>query len=216
MKKLIGVISSMLLIVLVFSGCGSKKTAENGNQFDSGKQGQFARADLMGEVDSIKDNQVTIKLIEMPQFNRNRGQGNNNGNNNDNNNNNDNSTYNGNRQGNQNNVQSNNGQRPSGNQNRSRSRNYTGETKTITINSDIPLTTMTMGDNGPEQKDIKVKDIKKGDMLQIWYADKNKGTISRISVGGFGGGFRGNGFGQGNRNGGYNNNNGNDNNNSNN
>lgn len=38
------------------------------------------------------------------------------------------------------------------------------------------------GNQGRETKELQVKDIKAEDILQIWFTDKDKGTVSKINV----------------------------------
>ena len=59
---------------------------------------------------------------------------------------------------------------------------YTGESKIITIPDGVEITSSTRGNNGSEQKTLALTDIKKGDILQIWYSDKSTETISKVSV----------------------------------
>ena len=63
---------------------------------------------------------------------------------------------------------------------------FTGETKNITVSEGTPITSMTRGQNGIETKQLELKDIEQGQVLQIWYSDKEKEQVSRISVSSFG------------------------------
>lgn len=105
---------------------------------------------LSGEVESISDNKITIKLIEMPQRPPSLPQG---------------------QEG-----QADQGTPPQ------RTFTYTGETKTITVTSDIPITTMNRTEQGMETVNLKFEDIKAGDILSVWYSDKETGKISKIIV----------------------------------
>lgn len=195
MKKAISLIAISILTASLLFGCKAKtvdspnqnSTAQNGqNQGNFNGRGQFQRADLSGQVVSIKGNAVTIKVIKQPEFtqqngNNNNGSSNSNGNSSSNNNSNNNNNNN-NNNGNNNNPNWNNG---SGNNQGQRSRRqleFTGETKTITIPDGTSITTMIRGNQGRETKQLKVTDLKADDILQIYYADKTKGTISKISV----------------------------------
>lgn len=184
MKRIISILMLLTVLSLSLSGCKSKTAKGNNGQARqrSNQQGQFQAADLSGEVTEINGKEITIKVIEMPQFNRgNNGQGNNNqsgnnqggryqgGNGQDNNQN-----------GGQNNKNPGNGGNPQ--PGGGRAFNYTGETKTITIPDGISITTRDRANNGVQSKNIELKDIVKGDILQIYYSDKDKGTISKINV----------------------------------
>jgi hypothetical protein len=62
---------------------------------------------------------------------------------------------------------------------------FTGETKTVTIPAGMSITTVLRPEEAKESKNIELKDIKVGDMIQVWYSDKEKGTISRVSISSF-------------------------------
>ncbi|MFL0266716.1 hypothetical protein [Candidatus Clostridium radicumherbarum] len=197
MKKAISLIAISILTASLLFGCKAKtvdnqnnganqnSTAQNGqNQGNSNGRGQFQRADLSGQVVSIKGNAVTIKVIKQPQFtqqngNNNNGSSNGNGNNSSNNNSNNNNNNN---TGNNNNPNSNNGNGNNQGQRPRRQLEFTGETKTITIPDGTSITTMVRGNQGRQTEQLKVSDLKANDILQIWYADKNKGTFSKITV----------------------------------
>jgi len=188
MKKTISIMAILLLTTTLFFGCKAK-TVDNQNtdnnqgstaqnQGNPNGRGQFQRADLSGQVVSIKGNEVTIKVIKQPEFPQQNGNNNNGSNSNGSNNNNNNSNNN----GNSNNSNSNNGNTGNQGTRQRRQLEFTGETKTITIPDGAPITTMVRGNQGRETKQLKVTDIKAEDILQIWYADKDKGTVSKISV----------------------------------
>src|SRR5581483_197094 len=83
-KKWSALIVSCVLSTVVIAGCSNNTNATNGNgnssqQQASGTQqkGMFQRPDLSGEVTTVNGNEVTIKVIELPQWNgRNRRGGN--------------------------------------------------------------------------------------------------------------------------------------------
>lgn len=120
---------------------------------NNNQKGNFAKADVMGEIDSISGSKLTIKVMEQPQFNRNDAQGQD-------------------RQGGTGQPQ---GKTPG----------FTGETKTITIPAGTLITTIVRSESGRETKNIELKDITKGNMIQVWYSDKAKGIISRVSISSF-------------------------------
>jgi hypothetical protein len=196
LKNKISIIAIVILMLSV-TACGSgNTTSDNASQSASntensairqgnpggGPSGQMQQADLMGEVTSVSGNQVELKLVEMPRFN------------------------NGNRPPQENgkgpadstatDKKSNNatadtgkdtgvakGERPQGNkQPPQMSMNYTGETKTITIPDSVSISSMGRGKDNSEQKTLSISDIKAGSILQIWYSDEAKETISKVSV----------------------------------
>jgi len=177
MSRKMCIITLFAILAFAASGCGSGAQAqgagaENAAAAATGAQGQFSRPDLSGEVGSIKGNEITLKVIETPNFRqgnsqRNRSQGSDdrgNGN-----------------QGNNDRTQR-QGSGFNGPQGQRRAVQYTGETKNITVPSGTSITVFTRGENGRESKAVELKDIKQGDILQVWYSDKDKGIISRITV----------------------------------
>lgn len=140
----------------------STTDAPNSNGFRQG----FARPDLIGEVSNINGRDVTLKLVEMPQF---RGNGQD-------------------AQAQEDRQKPRPSQEPEqGRSRRSVERKYTGESKSIKIPEGVAITSMVMGEKGREIKNVDLKDIKAGDTLQVWY-DKDNGAISRITLSNFGGG----------------------------
>lgn len=210
MKKTISLIAISLLTATLFFGCKAKtvdnqntdsnqnSTAQNNqNGGNSNSRGQFQRADLSGQVLSVKGTQVTIKIIKQPTFGQQSGNNNsNNGGNNSNSSNNNSNNNNSNSSGKTNNTNGNNGNGGSQGTRQRRQLEFTGETKTLTIPDGTSITTMVRGNQGRETKQLKVTDIKADDILQIWYTDKVKGTISKISVQEYG--LNGNGKSNGN------------------
>ena len=125
------------------------------------RQGQFSRPDLSGQVEEIAGNEVKLKLIERPEPKERTAQA---------------------QGGGDSGQRQNWGQGAGAGSGQGRTVKFTGETQTLTIPVGVPLTTMTRGQNGPEMKEASLKDIKKGSMLTIWYADKTSKTIARISI----------------------------------
>lgn len=143
------------------SQSGSQPT-QNSAAKPAGNSGQFTMPDMTGEVVSVTGNEIAIKVIKMPEKNGNQA---------------DNSK-----------SAPTDGQaapeKPSQDgQPPQRNIEYTGETKTIKISDNVTVTKMSMGDNGPQTQDIKIGDIKAGDILQIYYSDKENQTISKIILG---------------------------------
>lgn len=207
MKNKISIIALSALMLL--AACGSANTASAGGNTDSGSaaQGtapngqannrQVERADLIGEVSTVSGNNITLKLMEMPSFNGNGApqQG---------------YSRNGGRQGaaagNSNSGSSGNTGNPAddssakpsvdgktarpsggngqgGGQGRQWSPQYTGETKTLTIPDGLEISSAGRGPSGDSsQQSLTVSDIKTGNILEIWYSDKEKETISKISI----------------------------------
>lgn len=60
---------------------------------------------------------------------------------------------------------------------------YTGETKVLKLTDSVMITQTVRGDNGITSQAIQLSDIKVGDTLQVYYSDKSKETISKITVG---------------------------------
>ncbi len=59
---------------------------------------------------------------------------------------------------------------------------YTGETTSITIPEGVSISEMTRGENGVQQEELTIADIKEGDILQIWYSDKDKGVAEKVRI----------------------------------
>lgn len=153
-------------------------------------QMQGERADLTGEVSEISGNKVTLKVIEMPTFNRNntRSQGSPGKSNGET----PKSTENDNganaKRNNSHNVSNNSNTAPNSDQPlgdgqpRQRAQQYTGETKTITIPDGVTISSMSRKNDGNDSKALSISDIKQGNILQIWYSDEAKEVISKVSV----------------------------------
>ncbi len=68
---------------------------------------------------------------------------------------------------------------------------YTGETKVLKITDSVEISKMVRGDSGITSQAIQISEIKVGDTLQVFYSDKSKETLSKITIGtgmGIGGG----------------------------
>lgn len=63
---------------------------------------------------------------------------------------------------------------------------YTGETKTITIPEGVSITKMSRGDNGAQQTELAITDIKAGDIMQVWFSDEANSVVERVSISNFG------------------------------
>ncbi len=203
MKKINLLSVSVLALAIVLGGCSSTATQPQQQMVDQGgnmqngfgdpsgnMQGgngqgqgnrQFQRPDAMGEISVLDGNNVTIKVIQMPNF----GQG----------------------QGGQRQrtwrAGSSPRPRPSGSPGprQQRQRQFTGETKIIALDG-IVIQKMSFGDNGPQMDQIQVKDLQIGDVLQVFNKADDQSKIDHVSVGGLGGGGGGFGGGRGGNGGG--------------
>ncbi len=219
MKNKLGIIAISALL-LVLTACGSSAVASGngapgqadsgatansqagGRQGNGGPGGQLSgeQADLFEEVSSVSGNNITLKLIEMPSFNRDgapsqgyqgnggrrQGQSSGSGNNGGNNDTGNSASGNSRPANGSSGAARPSGERRQGNgqgQGRQWSTQYTGETKTITIPADAEISSMGRGANGGNgQQTLSIADIKAGNMLQVWYSDKEKETVSRVTV----------------------------------
>lgn len=184
------------------SGPTGQNTRREGGPGGFGGWNQGDPADLTGEITSVSGNQITLKLVKMPSFSRNvatpsgnsspgaiggtagnsrqiksgdkPAEDTNPG-----------GSY-GNQAPGDNSERRGGGDRFQGNgQRSSRMMEYTGETKTITVNDGVSITAMggRPGDNdGSEKTEFKISDLAKGNVLQVWYSEDDKDTISRITV----------------------------------
>lgn len=145
----------------------------NGNGRDNGNfMGRMASADLIGKIVFVDGNTMKIEVAKQNQNNKssnsNVGEQDSNVNGNQSNNNND-------------NRRPPQGGFPGGKLELS----YTGETKTITVTSDVKISERTgmPGKNGNDssKSSTKVSDLKKGQVIMVWYKQNTK-TVERISV----------------------------------
>lgn len=235
MNRVISILIVLAFMGLMMTGCGEKTGSnDNGhnavNQIDNfnsrpseqgdgnnrrgpGRMGGFTRADLTGEVVTVSGKEISLKVIEMPDFGGRPDQrpgmrqqeGTEPGKENSSN---DSFQLREGEGGRQrlvpkigiNDGNGETGQRPPQGDNPGRRRfaegegnmppqwtpNYTGETKTITIPEGVSVTKTVMGENGMEVVDIKLEELKQGDILQVWYSEEDNSVISRVSVGNFG------------------------------
>ncbi len=171
MKKIVYVLTGIALTATLMVGCGAnaantqtKNNAASNASTDDGtsKQRNFQRADLEGEVASIDENKVTLKVIKAPE--RPEGTGDKQP-----------SKDGGDKTDKKANTQDK--QVPKGQLNKQVE--YTGETKDITLGDGIQIKSM---GRGTQAKDLTVGDIKVGDRLGITYSNKDNETISSIIV----------------------------------
>lgn len=234
MNRVTSICIILAVIGLILTGCGPKADnidntgfganqsnnnkpgfrgdGNGSNQWGADRQFGFMRADLTGEVVSVSENEITLKVIEMPSFEGGPDQRR------------EMRQQEGLEQGNENSAD---GSQQPGNDSRRRQRitpeegadnrngkigqpppqgdnqgrrrfsegdgsmprwtpNYTGETKTITIPEGMSVTRTVMGENGREVRDIKLEELKQGDILQVWYSEEDSNVISRVSAGDLG------------------------------
>lgn len=187
-KKIICLVSSVILATSLMIGCSSK-TAETPNTKNTESAAStpstgsndkaVQKADLEGEVTNVSGNKITVKVIKTPEAPTGDSQAAPTGDS---------------KAAPQSSDASKDGDKSKSDAASKDGQNakapadvkveYTGETKDITVGDDTKVKTMSMGQQGgtPETKDITAKDIKVGDVLQITYADKDKGTVSAINV----------------------------------
>jgi len=172
-------LSLLLCITMVFmlSACKSvgnsanNTTANAGTTNQKGANGTFKAPDISGEISDITGNEVTLKIIKMPQRQqpgssaRPRGtrspqtsprpqaspgaQG--------------------------------SGYRGGMGQGAARTRTYTGEVKTIVIPVGTKLTSTSFGQGGTTETEVNINTLAKGTVLSIYYATDKK-TIDKITV----------------------------------
>lgn len=208
MKKRLTIILAVLIIAS-FTGCNSgenktggdsnpvaadsnndKAIGDDANRQPGGRNRQQPAdaAELTGEVVSVNDREVSLKILEMPGFGGEMPRGDKSG---------DRPEMASGDGPKMNGVRPDmasgdgrkmNGVRPdmaSGNGPKMEI-NYTGETTTITIPEGISITKMSRGGNNTEQTELAIGDIKEGDILQVWFADKDEGVVERVSISNFG------------------------------
>ena len=204
-KGIISITAVMLTAVfaLMLVSCSSNSTTNSQN----GQSGQgYERADLMGQVSAIAGNEVTIKVIElpaMPSFSQGQQRsprpsrspsasdaGN--------------QQPQGSQLPEKSPAASGQNQAPSDTSGQNRrsgsSMTFTGEEKTIVIPVGVPITSVqrsNTGTNGAQNGSntgnstpsttaqtvqLDFKDIKVGDILSIWYSEKDKTAIARVSI----------------------------------
>ena len=185
MKKNFWFIFLSVLISLSFAGCMNKpadnntanapanSTEQNGNN----GQRQYQQPDLTGQVETIKDGVITVKVAKQPEMSArptrdsnvsprpNNGQG-----------------------GDQNGRQGSNGWSGRG----GAPLQFTGDTKSVTVTDATAISQFSRGQGRGQgqqgqqgqgqQSQLKISDVKVGDTVMIWYADKDKGTVARMNV----------------------------------
>jgi hypothetical protein len=164
MKRPLSTAIISILMIFVIAGCSNSGNSNQSAQ--NGKRAGVQKPDVYGEVSAINGNQVTLKLMNIP--NRPKGQVRGSG------------TGNMGTSGTAPAPGTRNGNGGQG-QGGMRQRSYTGEEKTITIPNGVQMTTMTRGTNGMQQSSITMDQITTGSTLSIYYDTDGK-TIKRIRV----------------------------------
>ena len=153
---------------------GNKKGTRN-------SMDRMANADLMGKIVSMDGNTIKIQLAK--ETKNNKSQNSNSGKQDVNANQNVKDTQNTN--GSQNNNNNSNKRPQGGSPGGKFELSYTGELKTLTVNNDVKISERTsmsrQNGNDNSKSSIKVSDLKKSQVIMIWYKQNTK-TVERISV----------------------------------
>lgn len=172
-KRLITGMASTLMIFAIV-GCSNAASseeqttteAETTSKETSTNATNFEEIDLYGEVSEVIGNEVTLKLLEIPEMPANGEKGT---------------------------ARPEGTDKASGNTDTGtaasgatggsgmREKNYTGEEKTIVIPVGTPIVSMTRGDNGMEETEISINELASGSTLSIYYQEDGK-TIEKITI----------------------------------
>jgi hypothetical protein len=180
--RLINILASSLMILTIV-GCSSAAAseeqttaAEEGTSKESNtKSIDLGEIDLYGEVSEVIGNEVTMKLLEIPDMsamNREKG------------------TV-GDKTGDKAEGSAPAGDTTSGaaagattgtpSGGGMREKNYTGEEKTIVIPVGTPIVSMTRGEEGMVESEISLNELTSGSTLSIYYQEDGK-TIEKITI----------------------------------
>lgn len=213
-------VCGLLLVVTAvsFTGCGQKSANANEDTLQwvegtantpvkgnntNGKangrmpgNGQFAQADITGEVTLVDGRKVTLKLIEVPKVKRSQNKQNNSKNGSSSQTGTSTEPNTNTQKASSENSANNNQDNSSGTRQRPTMEiKYTGETKTLTLPDNLKVQTMERTDNSVQTKEIELKDVTKGQIFQVWFKKDSKEVIKRVMIGGtFGGGGMGRNF----------------------
>ncbi|PAE37167.1 hypothetical protein CHI06_20825 [Bacillus sp. 7884-1] len=182
LRLIINILASSLMILTIV-GCSSAAASEE--QTTAAEEGtskgantksiDLVEIDVYGEVSEIIGNEVTLKLLEIPDMsamNREKGTG-------------------GDKTGDKA-----EGSAPAGDTNSGaaagaitgnpggggmREKNYTGEEKTIVIPVGMPIVSMTRGEEGMVESEISLNELTSGSTLSIYYQEDGK-TIEKITI----------------------------------
>ena len=183
MKKLrlINILASGLMILTIV-GCSSAAaseeqttTAESTSKEANTNSTDLGEIDVYGEVSEVIGNEVTLKLLEIPDMsamNREKGTG-------------------GDKTGDKAEGSARAGDTTSGAAAEAttgtpggggmREKNYTGEEKTIVIPVGTPIVSMTRGEEGMVESEISLNELTSGSTLSIYYQEDGK-TIEKITI----------------------------------
>lgn len=189
MKKILSVITAIVVLMFTFTGCGNKSqdtstqststTQSSTNKTTTQNSDNDKQAPgLAGEVTAINGTEITLKLIEVPTMGGDKNTKSSDGQNKD--------------QSTTTDTQNKDKTPPTDGQKPKMETKYTGETKTLKLADGVSITTMIKNeqsgtqqggqDKNMTEKTLAIKDIKVGDKLNVWYTDSNKTTISKVSV----------------------------------
>ncbi|MEH6995168.1 hypothetical protein V7075_21080 [Neobacillus drentensis] len=183
---LINILASSLMILTIV-GCSSAAASEEqtmvageGTSKEANtKSIDLGEIDVYGEVSEVIGNEVTLKLLEIPDMsamNREKGTG-------------------GDKTGDKTGVKA-EGSAPAGDTTSGaaagaitgtpggggmREKNYTGEEKTIVIPVGTPIVSMTRGEEGMVESEISLNELTSGSTLSIYYQEDGK-TIEKITI----------------------------------
>ncbi|WML52380.1 hypothetical protein RCG17_23855 [Neobacillus sp. PS3-12] len=182
-KQLLAVFISALMIFVIAgcsnSGNSNQASASGGNSSNGNGNGNaFQKPDVFGEVSTVNENTVTLKLMKVPQnMGRRNGQK---------------GQYGINRQNGQSGQSGQNSQNGQTAQNGTgngaprgggmmRQRQYTGQTQTITVPNNVTIQMMTYGQDGMATMNTTLDQVAVGSTMMIYY-DTDKKTIKSIRV----------------------------------
>jgi hypothetical protein len=179
LKRFINILASILIVSSIV-GCSNSTSSEEKTTTDQSTDNKasansntkaFEKPDLYGEVSEVIGNEVTLKLLKMPEMPAQNGQkgGTNAGNVDD--------------KGS--NVAPNDanadGSGGTGTGGGMRQKEYTGEEKTMVIPVGTSLVTTTRSETGMTESEISLNELKSGYTLSVYYKKDGK-TIEKISV----------------------------------
>jgi hypothetical protein len=179
LKKIVSILILVIFLVTGLTACqkrageGDKAVTAKKRETKGEKKEKTGKADLNGMVTEVFGNEITIKVIEVTEENSEKDKE-------------------------EKNVKKENNDKENSKQKKEdktaeaakkegqdsveKKFGVTGETKTITVPVGIPITVMTKGDKEEEPKLADIRDIKKGNIIQIWYSEKDKTVITKINI----------------------------------
>jgi hypothetical protein len=185
-KRIVSILLVLIFAICTLTGC-QKKTEVSDKPTSArkreGKSEKNRKSDLSGLVTVVAGNEVTIKVIQMEQDSINDGKNDKDKNKTEA----DKKVKKEDEEKKNNNTQKEDksitvDSKKENQDSAEKKYNVTGETKTIIIPVGIPITIMSRGEKEEVPKDAEIKDIKKGNMLQIWYSEKDNSVISKVNI----------------------------------